>query len=62
MDFDVKAAVAFDRRAMAHDGITARYNSTCPLCGAHICQGRDYVVQHPGLGRYVHELCPVAGT
>ncbi len=59
VDFNTKTAQAFDRREMAHDGMRARYDSSCPLCGARIQRGRDYVVHHPGLNRYIHELCPV---
>jgi hypothetical protein len=59
VDFDTKTARAFDRRAMAHDGIKARYTSICPLCRIAIKRGQDHVVHHPGLGRYVHELCPI---
>lgn len=62
VDFDVKSSRAFDRKEMAHDGIKARFDSRCPLCHHQIHKGQDYVVQHPRLGRYVHELCPLVST
>ncbi len=58
-DFTAKAARRFDGTAMAHDGIKARYGGTCSVCGKPIRKGADFVVQHPGLGKYVHEMCPV---
>lgn len=57
-DFNAKAARRFDSSSMAHEGIKARYPGTCTVCGKSIRKGVDYVVQHPGLGKYVHEMCP----
>jgi hypothetical protein len=57
--FDRHTARRFDGTSSAHDGIKARYPGTCAVCGKPIRKGVDFVVQHPGLGKYVHELCPV---
>lgn len=57
--FNAASARRFDHTAPVHDGIKARYDSTCSVCGEPVRKGVDFVVHHPGLGRYVHELCPL---
>lgn len=58
-DFNTERARRFDHTAMAHDGFKAKYSGTCAVCGNPIRKGVDFVVQHPGLGKYVHEMCPL---